>query len=244
MAPLTLLALVIITIVALAAVNAINLRQQTLKQLARRQQRLYHDLEQLEEALAASLQYVEDIEVSRQLAKEKLATLQLLLELERHNPAPLQARVEQAQTYLQNLSTGGTERQINRYCYSDVEIKAAQEKLARAAVCLHQRWSSERMDREAANQCRQQIDWATLMVRVLSLLGAAYSARDNNQNISALNYFRKVQSLLQASQHTDPRRLQLIKEIAQVIRLEKPYIDAALFPEYHALIESEEAHAV
>lgn len=244
MAPLTLLALVIITILALVAVNAINLRQQTLKQLVRRQDRLYSDLEQIEEALTASLQYVEDIEVSSQLVREKLATLQSLLELERHNPAPLQARVEQAQAYLQNLSTGGLERQVNRYCYSDVEIKAAQEKLSRAAICLQQRWSGERMDREAANRCREQIDWAKLMVSVLSILGAAYSARDNNQNISALNYFRKVQSLLQASQHPDPRRLQLIKEIAEVIRLERPYVDNSLFPEYHALIESEEAHAV
>ncbi|UTF60946.1 hypothetical protein [Gilvimarinus sp. DA14] len=232
MTALALIALITIALVALAAVNAINVRQQQLKQLARRREQLYQTLEQTEEALEACLQAVESTATCSEIAREKCALLEALLETEQQNPEPLKTRLAKAQAQLQQLSSGLSERELNRLCHSDSEIKMLQGKLLHALRHIQRRHAENHLTPEKYLEHCNQIEWARLMISVLSLVGAGYLARDNEQQISAINYFRKAQELLQGSQHPDSRRLPLIREISQLMQQNILYLSDEFFPEY------------
>ncbi|MDO3384195.1 hypothetical protein [Gilvimarinus algae] len=224
--------LILVTLTALVIVNAVNLRQRQLRQLARQQQRLYGKLETVEDALEASLRAVEGLGVARQLNQEIIAITQDLCDLERHNKAPLQARLELANTRQQQLNTGNVQRQVNRLCHSDSEIHQLQSALAQASRFIHQRLASEVLANDQAQELIQQIDWARLQISVLSLIAAGYEARAAERLISALNYFQKAQDLLQGSRNPDPRRLEMVRQLSGIVRHERAFIDRDLFAEY------------
>ncbi|WP_020210396.1 hypothetical protein [Gilvimarinus chinensis] len=233
MTTLALGALIVITLAALAGVNIINQRQQQLKQLARRREQLSLGLENLEEGLEACLQTVENTATCCELAREKCALLKALLDTE-HPPSNklVQARLDKAETELQQLSSGLIERRLDRLCHSDTEIKVQQAKLANALRFIHKRQTREQLTIDQALEHSNQIEWARLMISVLSMVGAGYLARENDQQISAFNYFRKAQELLQASQHPDPRRLALIRELSELMQQPGMHLSEEYFPEY------------
>lgn len=241
MTALALGALIVIALVALVGVNTINLRQQQLKQLARQREQLYNRLDSLEEALEACLQTVENTATCSELAREKCALLQALLDTEQHPSEPLKTRLNKAEAELQQLSSGLAERQLNRLCHSDSEIKMLQGKLAYALRSIQKRQARDQLTVDRALEHTNQIEWARLMVSVLSLVGAGYLARENDQQISAINYFRKAQELLQGSQLPDPRRLPLIRELSQLMQHTTMYLSNDYFPEYTPELDEENA---
>lgn len=233
--------LVAITLIALAVVNAVNLRQRHLKQLARQQQQLYDQLTLAEDALQTTLRTLESFDIARQVNQHIAAIIEQLIDIERFNPEPLKARLTIARQRQQALDSGTIARELNRNCRSDAEIAMLQGSLTQASRIINERHAKGALDNEQARHARQLIDWGKLQISVLSIIAAGYAARDGHLVSSCLSYFQKAQDLLQGSQNTDPRRLEMVRQLSAVTRGEREYIDTELFPEYSLQVDSESA---
>ncbi|MDO6747292.1 hypothetical protein [Gilvimarinus sp. 1_MG-2023] len=231
MSAATIFALIVIIFAALVAVNAVNVRQQTLKHRLRHQQRLYQALESAEDALTTVLRTLETTDVAQHINQEISAILERLIQLEPFNPAPIQARMELAHKRQQQLAAGALRPSLRRLCSSDTEIATLQLSLGHGARIIHSQLAAEKLSPEQARLLVAQIDWARLMVSVLSIIAAGYSARDNTQITAALSYFQKAQDLLQGSSNPDPRRLEMVRQLSAVMQHPKATVEHDLFPE-------------
>jgi hypothetical protein len=62
-----------------------------------------------------------------------------------------------------------------------------------------------------------ELRWAYLMVSVMSYIGQGDKSMAISDRFSGLAFYRKAQQLLIESMHQDPRRIQMIKELSEMV---------------------------
>lgn len=220
----------IFLVIALVAVSLVNQAQERRRIKRLRQRRLRHQAANLEEVFECLIKTLPDPVIAKHVNDEQIDILQAVLALEQTN-------IEHLETHLQTLEARGEElinsRQKIQTSYqkdSDVQIAQAHHYINEAGRVLRYRCSQGLITDEDLEVYQGELSWAYLMVSVISLIAQGQKASLRNDMFSAHAFYQKAQHSLMESAHPNPKRLRLIKELAELIAGNRNSLSTDLMP--------------
>ena len=231
---LFILSLVILAALGLVSfINQMQKRERT-RRLQQRQMRLQVEL--LEEVVDCLSQTLPNRQIAKHVNDEILDHLQRILQLERRNTTHIEANIKYAETRGNELVNLRSRPRTSYLKESDVQIVQAQSHLNKAAHVLRHQHVLGRVSDEELDVYLNELNWAHLMVSAVSFIGQGYKASSRGDIFSAQAYYKKAQYLLIESNHPDPKRMRMIRELGETIAGTRKVLSEDLVPEEAALL--------
>jgi tetratricopeptide (TPR) repeat protein len=227
--------LFIVILAALGLVSAINQvqRRERARRMEQRQLRL--QIELLEEVMDCLLQTLPNRQIAKHVNDEILELLQNVLRLERRNPVHIETSIKNADNRGNELVNQRSKPRTSYLKDSDIQIAQAQLHLNKAAQVLRHQHLQGRMSKEELEVYLLELNWAHLMVSVVSFIGQGYKASARGDIFSAQAFYKKAQHLLIESTHPDTKRMRMIRELGETIAGTRKTLSEDLLPEDTAL---------
>ncbi|BFM11468.1 hypothetical protein R50072_16210 [Simiduia litorea] len=118
-----------------------------------------------------------------------------------------------------------------RLLESDAKIALAQKHLTEAAKVIRHRQAHAKISMEEMQIYIKELSYQHLMVDVISMIGQGHKAANKSNPLSAQAFYKKARQMLIQSTHSDPRRHQMIKEVAELLDGKRKSISPSLMPE-------------
>lgn len=118
-----------------------------------------------------------------------------------------------------------------RLLESDAKIALAQKHLTEAAKVIRHRQAHAKISIEEMQIYIKELSYQHLMVDVISMIGQGHKAANKSNPLSAQAFYKKARQMLIQSTHSDPRRRQMIKEVAELLDGKRNSISKTLMPE-------------
>lgn len=207
----------ILAAAALFVVNTVNRIQEQERIIRRNQRKLKVQAESLVE-VAQSVEHIMPTKIiAKVITDEAIRILNRAMELDEKPNAQLEDSIKHAQLYSENLAITETPNKANYQQETDAQITYAHSQLNEALRILRQLYADGSINEDELNAYDSDISWANLMVSVTSCIGQAQRLSVIADHFGSKNLYRKAQSLLSDSIHHDPRRLEMITEIGEII---------------------------
>jgi hypothetical protein len=208
--------LLIVMLMALVIVSWLRLlqQQQTLRRLKQRQLRLKAD--SLSEMAVNIEQLIPNKQIAKHINDLAITHLQALVTLEQGNKNHLTIRLSQAEAYSELLCKENAQ-DFHYQRNSDAQIVQAQNHIKEAIALLPQLMDQGRINDKEFASYNNELQWGLLMVSVMSYVAQGEKSKAISDLFTAQAFYRKAQQLLMGSLLNDPRRLPLVKELAQMI---------------------------
>ncbi|WP_439134162.1 hypothetical protein [Pseudomaricurvus sp.] len=225
-------ALAVGSLVVVSIVNERENRQRILKQKLRQMRFQVQDMEEL---VLEVNQLTEKPMIAKLLNDE---ILERVLAMKEANPdaGHLQASHQTALARLQefeNPSTLSDRPPIDRLRNSDAQIARSQRALEEAGIIIKRQQNRGKITLEDMNLLLLELNWAHLMIGVISHVGQGHKAIRRRDLLSAHAFYKKAQQLLIQSSHPDTRRHEFIKEVSEMLNNNRSAISPRLMPETH-----------
>ncbi len=137
-----------------------------------------------------------------------------MLALEDKNREHLEAAIQKSEQYSEDLLNPKNRQNISYRRDSDAQIAKTQLYLNETMHLLTQLAAQGDINEVELDTYLGELRWAYLMVSVMSYIAQG----DKSVAITdRLAFYRRAQQLLMESMHQDPRRLQMIKELSEMI---------------------------
>jgi hypothetical protein len=203
--------LMLITLFALSVLNRIQQRQR-LRRLEQRRLRIR--IEELGELVSCLEQTLPNRSITKHINDMVIALQHQMLELESQNREHIEAAILKSEHYSEELLNPKNRLNISYQRDSDAQIAKTQLYINEAMHLIMQLAAQGTINEVELDTYQTELRWAYLMVSVMSYIGQG----DKSIAISdRLAFYRKAQQLLMESMHQDPRRLQMIKELSEMI---------------------------
>lgn len=226
--------IVFLFILMLGALTFVSLldrkqRQESMRRLEQRRLRL--QVEELSD-LVACLEYtIPNRAVAKAFNQRMIEHLQILLSLEKNNKSYIEAALNKAEIHSQRLANPDERWHISYQRDSDAQISQTQTHMANAIELLPQLAAQGLINESELTSFTQDLRWGHLMVQVMSLVAQGNKSMTISDRFTAHAFYRKAQTHLLESLHQDPRRLQMIKELSQMIDGSRTRLSHELSPE-------------
>lgn len=227
-------ALVVTSLTVVSLVNSHEERQRSERQ---RQRHLRFKLQELEEIVLSINQLVENRQIIRLLNEELLETIVSIRESEPDN-SHLNALYHTALARHESLTadpgSGGHVYDLpplDRMQHSDVDIARAKHVLSEALILLRRQQRSGKIELDELHALQVELDWASLMVEVISMVGQGHKSVRRRDNFTGHAFYKKAHHLLTQSSHPDERRGQFIQELNDIMLGKRRSISPELMPE-------------
>ena len=201
-------------LVTLSAVSVLNRIQQRRRLRRLEQRRLRIRAEEMSELVNCLEQTLPNRAITK-LINDMIIVLQhQMLALEDKNRDHLEAAILRSEQYSEELLNPKNRLNISYRRDSDAQIAKTQLYLNEAMHLVTELAAHGTINEVELDTYLSDLRWAYLMVSVMSYIGQG----DKSIAISdRLAFYRKAQQLLMESMHQDPRRLQMIKELSEMI---------------------------
>lgn len=206
--------LVFLMLITLFAVSLLNRMQQRQRQRRLEQRRLRIRVEDLNELVGCLEHTLPNRSITKHINDMIITLLNQMLALEDKHPEHLEAAILKSEHYSEELLNPKNRQNISYQQDSDAQIAKTQLHLNEAMHLIMQLAAQGTINEVELDAYQAELRWAYLMVSVMSYIAQG----DKSIAISdRLAFYRKAQQLLMESMHQDPRRLQMIKELSEMI---------------------------
>ena len=203
--------LMLITLFAVSLLNRIQQRQR-LRRLEQRRLRIR--AEEMSELVNCLEQTLPNRSITKHINDMVIALQHQMLALEDKNREHLEAAIQKSEQYSEDLLNPKNRQNINYRRNSDAQIAKTQQYLNETMHLLTQLAAQGDINEVELDTYLGELRWAYLMVSVMSYIAQG----DKSIAITdRLAFYRRAQQLLMESMHQDPRRLQMIKELSEMI---------------------------
>ncbi len=214
---------------SLLVVSIANQREERLRSRRIRMQKLKMRVDELETLLIHLTHLLENPDVLIQINDEIVDMYQAMIDLDASLPY-LEAGLNTAQQRGSQFSANQplTPR---RLLESDAKIALAQKHLTEAARVIRHRQAHAKISMEEMQLLVRELSYQHLMVDAISMIGQGHKQMNRSNPLSAQAYYKKARQHLISSTHSDPRRHQMIKELAEMLDGKRTSISATIMAE-------------
>lgn len=209
--------LLMITFGALLVVAIINHIQQQQRMRRLQQRRLRLQAEELQEIVACLEHTLPNPAIARLVNDYIIEIFQEILNLESRNTEHIEAAIRKAEAHSELLSRPTHVPTVIYQRDSDAQLAQTLHQLDEALKVFHHLAAHGKMSEAELDVYLGDILWAKLMVSVMSYVAQGEKCMKISDRFSAQAFYRKAQQVLMESMHPDPRRMRLIKELAEMI---------------------------
>jgi hypothetical protein len=210
----TLLILMFGTLVAATVIHQIQERRR-IQRLQKR--RLQIQAETLTEIVGCLAQTLPNPQIPKVINDKIERLLRQILMLDRKDAARFEMAIQKVREFSQELINPSQPRYTSYKRDSDTQIVHTKSLLSDALQQLMQLHLEDRLAKADLDQYTQEIEWAQLMVQVMSFMAQAEKATKMNDPLGAQAFQAKAQELLLMSRHSDPRRVQMARELTEIM---------------------------
>lgn len=217
---------------SLIVVSVANEREKRKQVLSKKFKELRQYIHETEELILEIDQLSEDHTVAKLMNNE---IIEMILAMKNANPGAnyLDASYQTAIARADTLNDSTIEAPLDRLKESDTQIARAQKVIEEAAIALRRQQNAGKISLEDMNQLLIGLNWAHLMVEVVSHIGQGHKAVRRNDILSAHAFYKKAQQMLMQSSHPDKRRHPFIKELSEIMANNRRAISTHIMPESH-----------
>jgi hypothetical protein len=218
-----------IAMLSLLVVSIANQREERLRSRRIRLKKLKMRVDELETLLIHLTHLLENPDILIQINDEIVDMYQAMIDLDPSLPY-LEAGLTTAQQRGGHL---GANQPLapKRLLESDVKIVLAQKHLTEAAKVIRHRQAHAKISMEEMQVFVRELSYQHLMVDAISMIGQGHKAMNRSNPLSAHAYYKKARQLLIQSTHSDERRRQMSKELAEILDGKRTSISQTLMPE-------------
>jgi hypothetical protein len=209
--------LFILMLGALAFVGLLDRKQRRESMRRLEQRRLRLQVEELGDLVACLENTIPNRAIARAFNQRMIEHLKILLSLEKNNKSYIEAALHKAEAHSARLKNPDERWHISYQRDSDAQISQTQTHISNAIDLLPQVAAQGLINETELASFTQELRWGHLMVQVMSFIGQGNKSITISDRFTAHSYYRKAQQHLLESLHQDPRRLQMIKELSQMI---------------------------
>lgn len=217
-------------ILSLLVVHLVNQREEKLRRLRLGQRRLRWRVEMLEEVLVGIEATLADRRIARCLNREILHLLEQMRDQEPGDKSHLETRITHVREREDEMLNNAEQTRASRLCESDAEMAQAKDFLDQAARVLRRQNNEGRLE-GSLSEYLEQLHWAKLMVDVVTYIAEGHKALARGDITTSQAYYKKAQGVLIASDHPNPHRMEMIRELGEVIQGKRKALSDRLMPE-------------
>lgn len=226
-----LLSLTVTLLFSLLLVHLVNRREQRRREIRWRQRRARAQIEGLEEVLIGLEETLSNRRIAECVNREIQHQLEAALALENGRNTHLETRLNHVKERAEELENNRRQARANRLRESDAQLARTRECLDQAARVLRRQHNQGRLERETLDDFLKELGWTRLMVEVVTYVAEGHKSLQRGDITSALAYYKKAQGLLIASDHPNPHRMEIIRELGEMIQGKRKALSPELMPE-------------
>ncbi|NHN35972.1 hypothetical protein G8764_01530 [Pseudomaricurvus alcaniphilus] len=228
----SLILLCLLACASLLAVSLVNKRERKRRQQQTEISSMKLRVQRLEELLSEIEPLLEKREIAR-LLNDEILDLVTQMRAMAPNNAYMDAIFQSALVRADTLADETVPTGLDRLKESDAQIARAHRSLEETALVIRRLRASDKITPAQMKDFLSQLSWAYLMVDSISQVGQGHKSVRRNNLFTAKAFYKKAQSLLLHSNHSDTRRHQFIRELSDLIAGKRSSISTQLMPESH-----------
>jgi len=231
--------LALLMLAALIIVSFIHEKQKK-EQIQRQQQRrLRLQIEELNEVLGCIEQTVGDKHLARKINGLIYGLLEALGRLDAKRSPYVETALHRVMAHNQELDSSHTQLPVRYERESDAQINKTQRQLIEAINILSNLASQGRLEEAEFESYQNELRWAHLMVAVMSYIAQGKKSLTIGDRVTAQAFFQRAHFQLMESTHPNSKRLNLIKEINEMIDGDRSQLSSHLVGLNHGLLNEE-----
>lgn len=219
-----------IVLISLACVSSANNRQIRARLIAQRLEQLKRKTVDLEEISVALESLLGNTTATAEMIKEEIELFERMVQLSPKSQL-LQLSLTNAKERLQLLADNTSHRTINRQFKSDAAIARAQYCLSEAGRIIQRRSAAGLIESTNQKHIIGEMIWARMMISITSFVGQGHKALSNGSNSKANAYYKKAMDVAHKTPINDERRLEIIRELGDMIQKKRTTLSSHLMPE-------------
>ncbi len=217
--------------IALVMVSFINRVQNHNRVVRIKVQQLRTRTTELEELGLAIAPLLESTFVCRLINEEVIDLIQSIIKLDPSTKDILHSNLAEAKDTLKTLSSGVNTNTLARLQPSDAAIARQQYYLSEAGKLVRRHESLGLLAETEMNAHIKELNWAHLMVGVISHIGQGHQAFSRTDKMVAQGHYRNALYLLQNANASEDRKHLLTREVSELIAEKRLAISPELMPE-------------
>jgi hypothetical protein len=226
----SLILLIAIAALAMSVVGYSNYLVEKAKQTAFKLEKMKVRVEELEDVVLILDSLCESRIIPKLVNDEILSHYEAMIEID-DKAAYLKAGLSNAEVRAQELSDDSSQRYLSRICKSDAQMARYQTYLSESLNILRRQQMAGKISNQDLQALTKEINWLQLQVKVISNIVQGHKAYAKTGVIAANGFYKKAQSELLKSSHPDPRRKEMINQMADLLFGRRKSLDVHLMPE-------------
>jgi hypothetical protein len=226
----SLILLIAIAALAMSVVAYSNYLVAKAKQIALKLEKMKVRVEELEDVVLVLDGLCESRIIPKLVNDEILSHYESMIEID-DKAAYLKAGLSNAEVRAQELSDDSSPRYLSRVCKSDAQMARYQTYLSESLNILRRQHMAGKTSNQDMQSLTLEINWLQLQVKVISNIVQGHKAYAKNGVIAANGFYKKAQTELLKSSHPDPRRKEMINQMADLLFGRRKSLDVHLMPE-------------
>ncbi len=220
----------VLAMFSLVAVSIANERDRRSRLIRSKLKGLKRKVDELEELVIEVEMMVESRAIAKLINDEIIDMLHAMIKLDT-SASYLHASLANAEKRGADLADESLPHTIDRMRESDSKIARGQHFLTEAGRVLKHQHAVGHISLEENNLFLSQLNWAFLMVDVISHIGQGHKAINRSDILSGHAFYKRAQQTLAQSAHSDPRRHRMIKELSEILNNRRKSLSRDLMPE-------------
>lgn len=217
-------------LVSLLALNLAKRFQARRRQKRAELEMLYKRVNDQEELRAFAEPLLESTAITELLNADVIALIQNVLELD-PKATHLHEQIQQARELAEIFAQGRRTQPLNRLMESDAAIAQSKYNLTDVIRQVRKQQSLGVIDKCTSDQYLEELQWALLMVEVISYIGQGHKAIAREGLATAKALYQKALNLLNDDQSFAERHRKLKEELTEVVLGKRTAISLDLMPE-------------
>ncbi|MFT6221816.1 MAG: hypothetical protein ACJA0C_001221 [Candidatus Endobugula sp.] len=226
----SLLLLIAIAALSMSVVAYSNHLVAKAKEIAFRLEKMKVRVEELEDVVLMLDGLCEKRIIPKLINDEIINYYQMMIEINA-KAAYLKAGLNNAEARAVELSNESSPRHISRVCKSDAQMARFQAYFSESLDILRKQHMNSKFSNQDFQSFSSEINWLQLQIKVISNIVQGHKAYAKHGVLKANGFYKRAQSELLKSSHPDPRRTEMITQMADVLFGRRKSLDAHLMPE-------------
>jgi len=226
----SLILLIAIAATAMAVVAYSNYKVEQAKKIRQKLQKLKAQAEELEDMIMALDQVCDSRMICKLINDEVIELYNTMIEID-SSAAYLKAGSANAKIRSEELSNEVAPRALSRLCHSDAKIARLRAYLKEARNIIRMHHTHGKLSTTELQGFTLELEWYDLQIYVVSNIVQGHKAHNKQDIVTANAFYKKAHAELLQSNHPDERRLEMIKQLTDIIDGKRKSIDEELMPE-------------
>ncbi|MFT7389614.1 MAG: hypothetical protein ACI8VC_002883 [Candidatus Endobugula sp.] len=226
----SLILLIAIAALAMSVVAYSNHLVEKAKQTVFKLEKMKVRVEELEDVVLVLDSLCESRIIPKIVNEEIVSNYEAMIEIDA-KAIYLKAGLSNAEVRARELSDDSMPRYLSRVCKSDAQMARYQTYLSESLKILRRYHMAGNISNQDMQSLILEINWLKLQVKVISNIAQGHKAYAKKGVLAAHGFYKKAQRELVRSTHPDPRRTEMISQMADLLFGRRKSLDVHLMPE-------------